>query len=66
MTAAVLIVIALLVWPRVHALWDGIGAARQVHLGAIARMRHAQATGARRARWQIAALVLLVLVVRAR
>lgn len=64
MTAVVLVTVALLVWPRVHALAEGISAARAALSGIVERTTAMQARARTRARWQIAGLALVAVTVR--
>lgn len=59
MKALVLVTVALLVWPRVHALAEGVTAARAAIAGIVQRTVAMQARARTRARWQIAGLALV-------
>lgn len=64
MKALVLVTVALLVWPRVHALAEGVTAARAAITGIVQRTVAMQARARTRARWQIAGLVAVALTAR--
>lgn len=64
MKALVLVTVALLVWPRAHALAEGISAARAALTGIVERTVAMQARARTRARWQIAGLVAVALTAR--
>lgn len=64
MTAVAVIVIALLVWPRIHALAEGVSAARAALTGIVERTVAMQTRARTRARWQIAGLALVALIAR--